>query len=350
MLKSRTDVKTIVNDGNLNLRTAIALFLGKRWLFIAIVGIAFIFSLYRAFTTSEEFLSESKLLLETSSSSGNVSSALSGLAGLAGINVNSHSAGPEGLEPTLYPKILESEIFLLELAEERFYINELRDTVDLVTFFSFNKNKNNKNKKPLRKKVNRPSIDRVSISTINNDERAAITQLEERISLKLDGRFVELAVKMPEPRLSAEVNQRVAEKLIRFIVDYKTAKRIRDTKFIQERTEEAKRNYLNAQSGLASYKDRNIGLLFQAGRSREEQLQNQYNLYFNLYNTLAAQLEQSRIKLKEETPVFTQLNPVSVPELPDEPKRVRIILLYTAFGIFLGFLAVLMSLFIDYLR
>ena len=68
--------------------------------------------------------------------------------------------------------------------------------------------------------------------------------------------------------------------------------------------------------------------------TKEEQLQLEFNLTFNIYNTLKQELEQSTIQLKRETPVFTIMEKASVPLGPSKPNKPLIIV----FSMFLGFL------------
>ena len=44
-----------------------------------------------------------------------------------------------------------------------------------------------------------------------------------------------------------------------------------------------------------------------------QELQSQYDLTFNLYNSLSQRQEQAKLNLQEETPVISVLQPVSVP-------------------------------------
>ena len=68
----------------------------------------------------------------------------------------------------------------------------------------------------------------------------------------------------------------------------------------------------------------------------EQRLQHQFTLAFNLYNELAQQLENARIRIQQETPVIKLLEPVMVPIERSQPKRVRLMVIYTFIGGVLG--------------
>jgi uncharacterized protein involved in exopolysaccharide biosynthesis len=55
-----------------------------------------------------------------------------------------------------------------------------------------------------------------------------------------------------------------------------------------------------------------------------------------LYNSLATQLQQARIQLKKDTPIFSLLEPVYVPAGPSEPVASKIIITYIFIGVFIG--------------
>ncbi len=62
----------------------------------------------------------------------------------------------------------------------------------------------------------------------------------------------------------------------------------------------------------------------------------EFNLAFNIYNKLAQQLEQLKIQLKKETPLFTEFEPVTIPLDKSEPSIPGIIVKYIALGIVFG--------------
>lgn len=68
------------------------------------------------------------------------------------------------------------------------------------------------------------------------------------------------------------------------------------------------------------------------------------SLAFTIYNTLAQQVEQAKLKVQEQTPVVSVLQPVQVP-VEDETSGLNIIIGVTL----LGFLSTITFLIIHYL-
>ncbi|HAZ26770.1 MAG TPA: exopolysaccharide biosynthesis protein, partial [Algoriphagus sp.] len=79
--------------------------------------------------------------------------------------------------------------------------------------------------------------------------------------------------------------------------------------FIQERFLEAQSKFYDTQKSLSNFRDRNQNLNFSSARAQEERLLAEYNLASNLYNNLAIQLDQAKIKVQEDIPQLTIINP-----------------------------------------
>ncbi len=347
MNKNKKIIDKILQEKNITLRSVFELVRSKKYILIIGTIFGLFYSIYLSATTPKEFYSKSKFLIESTSGNNN-NTGLTGIASLAGINLNS-SNNSEVLEPSIYPKIVESDLFLLDLSYENFIDISNNNSTFLYYFNKNGHNKNENNIPYLKHKNTFQKPDNLEINKINSFEKNSILQLGKRINVKIDSRFLEITTKMPDPMLSAELTKKVTEKLIQYVINYKTTKRKRDTDFIRQRTEEAKKNYQIAQEELASFKDNSLGMQMQFSKNKEDQIQNKLNILTNLYSSLVLQLEQSNLKLKEETPVFTQFSSITIPDESSEPNVLKIIGLYTTFAFFLSLLIVLMLLFKDYI-
>ncbi len=61
-------------------------------------------------------------------------------------------------------------------------------------------------------------------------------------------------------------------------------------------------------------------------------MNNEYTLLFGVYSELAKQREQANIQVKETTPVFTVVEPVTIPTERSKPKRGLICIAFTFLG------------------
>ena len=130
---------------------------------------------------------------------------------------------------------------------------------------------------------------------------------------------------MQDPLVSALLADTVAERLKEYVVDYRTNKARSDLEYTQKLTDEARDAYYTAQQNYASYMDQNHGVIRLSIRNEEERLQNEMQLAFNLYNTTAQQLQMAKAKVQEITPVYTVVQPATVPLAPSKPSKMLII-------------------------
>ena len=74
--------------------------------------------------------------------------------------------------------------------------------------------------------------------------------------------------------------------------------------------------------------------MYQTARTKLVNLENEMQLQFNAYNSIAQQLMASEAKVQEETPSFTTLQSATVPVKKSGPARTKIVLVL----VFLAFL------------
>lgn len=60
--------------------------------------------------------------------------------------------------------------------------------------------------------------------------------------------------------------------------------------------------------------------------SNRQRLMNEMNLAYNVYNQLAQQLQMSKAKVQEITPVYTVVQPATVPLKPAKPNKIMILI------------------------
>ncbi len=143
---------------------------------------------------------------------------------------------------------------------------------------------------------------------------------------------ITISAEFPDPVLAAQLTEKTVHYLTSYITEYRIEKVRQNLDFIQEQHAKSKKEFINAQESLANFRDRNKNIVSARIQSEEDRLHAQYNLTFNVYNSLSQQLEQAKIKVQEETPVFKVLNPVQVPVEKSKPKRLFIIILWFLLG------------------
>jgi uncharacterized protein involved in exopolysaccharide biosynthesis len=145
-----------------------------------------------------------------------------------------------------------------------------------------------------------------------------------------------ISIEMQDPQVAALLADSVVKCLTHYIIDYRTQKAKTDLKFAEERHAEAETKYISSQRALAAYSDQNKNVIFATAHAEEERLQAEYNLAFNIYNGLSQQLEQAKIKVQENTPVFKIMEPAKVPLEKSKPRTSLILVVMMFLGGLVG--------------
>ena len=138
------------------------------------------------------------------------------------------------------------------------------------------------------------------------------------------------------PLAAAQLAFKVQMLLQQYVTDFKIEKVKANLDFVEGRYQEAKHQYEVKQEELALFEDANRNPSTSVARAAQARLTNEYTLLFGVYNELAKQREQAYIKVKETTPVFTVVEPVTIPAERSKPKRGLICIAFTFLGGFIG--------------
>lgn len=276
---------------------------------------------------------------------------LSSLAAMAGFNLDMGGGGGP-LSPVIYPQIVGSVPFQLELMNTPFTFSEVPEQVTIIEYYT---------------EISKPSIlslvkkytiglpfvilkairgekeiqkidDKSSLLSLTQDQEDIRKFLSENISLDANSKdgYLTLSVTMPEALTAAEVAAKAQEMLQTHITDFKIAKAADQLKFIEDRYAEKKAEFEASQEKLASFRDRNKNVSSAVALTGEERLQSEFNIAYNVYNELAKQLEQARIQVKEDTPVLSIIKPVVVPVEKSKPNRPMILIIWIFLGGIVG--------------
>jgi uncharacterized protein involved in exopolysaccharide biosynthesis len=342
----------IIENGEIDLMKLFNKIWKGRKTVLRLVIVFLLIGLFLSFANPKIYKSDVKLLVETGTSS-MFSGLLRQFGGLAGLSLGNTSE-KEPIHPEIYPDIVMSMPFLLELMAEEINLSDqsrmtLRDYLDTrmknsVTGFikSYTIELPWKIAGWLQKNPEGVITERVSDYSkplvLSWDDYELARDLSGNISFS-EGETEEvftISVFTQDPLVSAEVANLIAKKLSAYILDYRTQKAREDMLFIEARFDEARQKYAEAQHKLAAYLDKNKNIILQSVQVEQQNLQSEYNLNFEIYSTLAQQLEQSRLKIQEKTPVFKTIDPAKVPVKKIKPKRSLIMTGMLLLGIIAG--------------
>ena len=324
----------------------------NKWAILIATIISAALGIFIAINIPNEYSSQVQILpeLESKDAAGGLGKFKS-LAGLAGVDLSSLSS-TEAVRPDLYPNILQSTPFLLDVLKMEVYASKYKQKMVMSKFMEENENQalatrlfgksNEKDKEVFF--VNPNSI---PLETIRLDKKQdeLIKEFQKRIGATLDKKtgVISISVKMQDPVIAATIVRHAQEYLTRYVVKYRTQKTEQDIKFLQERLNEAKRRYDNALYSYSNYQDRNKGLFLNIAKDEGKKMQYEVDLSYNLYSELSKQLEEAKIKVHRETPIFKVLEPAQIPIKKSEPKRSMMVLGFAFLGLILSMLIILVK-------
>ena len=274
---------------------------------------------------------------------------LSGLAALAGIDFGSVGTSEE-LSPYLYPLLVESVPFQLELMHSEF---NYEDSEEPVSYFKYQTEIKTLSLLGVFKKytIGLPFLiieaikgeekmmgfdlsESKNIYKFTKDEAEVSEILTENISIDINDKenFIVIKSTSPEPLLSAQLTEKVTELLQKYITKIKIAKAQENLVFLKERMKEKEINFKKVQQKLAKFSDRNKNVVSVISSMKQQNLQSEYSLAFGVYSELAKQIEQAEIQVKKDTPILTTVQPVQIPDEKSSPKRLLILLIWTFLG------------------
>ncbi len=347
MSPENTKTATPVADDEIDLIDLAKTFWSGRRIIIQSIVICGILGFLIAIFTSKEFVATT-IMVPSGSDGASKLGGLGGLAAMAGINLGS-ATGSE-LSPTVYPQIISSLPYQLELMKTPLNFKELNQSVTFFDYYAEIKKPNPFVKYTLGlpgvilKAIKGEEQDKTVASAETKPFELSIKQrdvrliLSELISLDVNPKegILTLSTRMPEARAAAQLGQHAQELLQQYIIEFKIKKAKANLDFIQQRFDETAQKFEVAQKRLASFRDRNKNVSLATAKTEEERLISEYNLVYGTYSELAKQLEQAKIQVKQDTPVFTIIEPISVPTKRSKPNRPMILFIWLFLGGVIG--------------
>ena len=305
-----------------------------------------------AFSIPKEYVTKVKLSPEMNGAA-KAGGDLGGLAAMAGISMGG-GGGTDALSVELYPDIVKSTPFLLDLIDVKVTTQDGAFSDSLYVYMQEEQKSvwwSSVIGAPMRvlgwgfslfkeTKEGDESDPWLNAFVLSKDQEEYVFSLSERISVTTDKKsgVITGSVKMQDPLISAALMEVVLENLQKHITDYRTRKAKHDLIFTEKLFGESKANYFAVQKEYAHYMDANKNIVSASFRTEEERLQNEMDLTYGVYTQMAQQLEQKKIKVQEQTPVYTVIEPARVPLSADSPKKPIILI---GFVFMAGFLSVL---------
>ena len=323
---------------------------GGRKEVVKITLIFMVVGLFVALTSPAEYTSTVVVKPTLSDSKSKLGGSLGGLAAMAGINLGGTSSAAE-IHPTLYPKIIESYGFQKELMESYVYVEELNSEVSFEEYYTqihrlsllellkkYTLGLPRVIIKILNSKKDITTSNSNTFQIISETDKEMMKLLKEQLRVNVDEKqgFVSISANMPEGLQAAQMVLSAQNILQRKVINHKLKKAEEDLAFIEERYNEKKKAFEQAQGNLAKYRDANKNVNTAIAQTEAERLESEYQLAFSVYSELAKQVETQKIQVKENTPVFAVLQDAVVPLEKSNTSKSVTLIIWSFLGAFFG--------------
>ena len=255
---------------------------------------------------------------------------LSGMASMLGLGGMSMGGDADALNITLFPEIVASTPFLLELLDT--HVTTLDGKVDTTFMAYLDEQKSpwwgtllalpgmaiggvkslfsDKKDEALENTVNPFHLTEKQASKVESLRKAIMADVDKKTGV------TSVSVTLQDPLVTATITDTVVAKLQQYITAYRVSKAQQDCNYLEQLYKDRQKEYYEAQQSYANYMDANKSVILQSVLTERERLQNEMSLAYQVYSQVATQLQVARAKVQEAKPVFAVVEPSTVPLQP----------------------------------
>lgn len=294
-----------------------------------------------AFATPKTY--KSTVILAPEESGQGFSGSISSLASMVGMNMKIGQSG-DALYPEIYPDLMNSTDFIVGLfpvtvttnkTGERYTYQDYLQHHQKKAFYSY----------PailLGSIVKKLSSDPVAPGHkldpfhLTRDEYDLVLGIQGNLNCTVDKKtnVITIVVEDQDPLIAATIADSVQQHLQLAITSYRTKKARIDLEYMDKLFSEARKQYDDARHKYAASADADQDVLLQRYRMRQNDLENDMQLKYTIYQQVVEQRQLAVAKVQERTPAFTIVQSATVPVKHSNKPKVVVL----AIWMFLGFL------------
>lgn len=300
--------------------------LKRKKLFCINIVIAIIVSAIIVLCIPRYYTCEVKLAPETNSM--DMGSGLNSIASSFGLNM-SNMMSQDAISPELYPDLMESVDFRTSMFPVK--VKTLKGDIESTYYDYILKNQ----KFPFwttasmmvinlfKEKPKDSPISKINpfMMTKPQSDVAKIIGGKIRCSVDKKTDVISISVEDQDALVCATIADSARCKLQAAITQYRTNKARIDLEYAKKLNADAKSQYDRARQLYASYSDANQDIILESYKAKVNDLENEMQLKYNIYQQTSQQVQLALAKLQERTPAFTILQSATVPLKPTGPKR-----------------------------
>ena len=304
--------------------------------------LAGLFGIVYALFQPNEFTSTTTFIPQLSSGVKTGGSSLSGLASLAGINLGDMESSSE-FPPSLYPQVVNGIPFKIDLLSSTINLNggEI-----LVKDYLSNQGLNILG--TIKKyTIGLPSLllgsfnaqdvvlSKSEIYTVTEEDQELFNTVSKALSLSINEKegFITISFTDNDKNIAAQITQIAQTLLQKKIIEFKNQSSKEMLDFATKQYDEKKNSYEKLQDKRAIFVDKNINISSSLFQNKLSRIESEVNISASIVQQLASQVEQAKLQVNKDTPVFTTIQPVTIPFERSAPKRFQIVIVFGFLGI-----------------
>lgn len=308
------------------------------------LAVAAVLGIVVALTTPKTY--QSTVMLAPEESGAGFSGSISSLASMVGMNMKLGQTG-DALYPEIYPDLVSSIDFTIGLFPVQVATKDGSVHTDYYTYLTrhertaltdYPRNALAAVMRAMRPKEPTPAKGRNDAAAgpiwLTRDQAEVAKAVTSLINCAVDKKtnVITLTAQAQDPLVAATMADSVRQHLQVAITDYRTKKARTDLLYMQQLFAAAKADYDKSRQAYAAYADANQDVNLQAYKLKEEDMENDMQLKYNIYQQVVEQLQLAKAKVQERTPAFTVMQSAAVPTKPNSRGRAATVLIWIALG------------------
>ena len=304
-----------------------------------------LFGIVYALFQPNEFTSTTTFIPQLSSGVKTGGSSLVGLASLAGINLGGMESSSE-FPPSLYPQVVNGIPFKIDLLSSTINLNG--GEILVKDYFS-NQGGSSLNILGTIKKytIGLPSLilgsfnsqdvalSKSEIYTVTEEDQELFKTVSSALSLSINDKegFITISFTDNDKNIAAQITQIAQTLLQKKIIEFKNQSSKEMLDFATKQYDEKQTSYEKLQDKRAIFVDKNINISSSLFQNKLSRIESEVNISASIVQQLASQVEQAKLQVNKDTPVFTTIQPVTIPFERSAPKRSQIVIVFGFLGI-----------------
>jgi len=248
--------------------------------------------------------------------------------------------------PTLYPQVVNGIPFKLDLLSSNVNSNGNQILVkdyftDKISFSVFGLVKEYTIGLPSKvlgvfKSKGKEAVNLESeIYSVSKEDSGLFDLISSSLSLSINDKegFITISFTDSDKNIAAQITQIAQNLLQKKIIEFKNKSSKEMLDFAIKQYSQNKESFEKLQDERAVFVDKNINISSSLFQNKLSRIESELTISQSIVQQLASQVEQAKLQVNKDTPVFTTIKPVTIPFERSAPKRSLIVIVFA----FLGF-------------